>query len=444
MTMPWNEPMLWLTAGTSVLVSMFVLKQRASRRIRALEQEVREVHDQCEARRDALENERREVGRLLGVVAGLEKARSDVASIQEQLRAQFAAEASRALTTTSHQFLQLANTQMQTREQSLAAQLANRQSAIDATLQPLQQQLGKMTELTRELDSKRENAMGALVTRLGQLDSATTKLREQGQALTETLRGNVRVRGRWGEQTLRRLAELGGLQEQCDFVEQQGSSEGRPDMIVRMPDQGQVPIDAKAPLDRFLEAHECQDPAKRDQLLREHAEAVRGHIRALAKRDYPTQLGISLGFTVLFLPTEPMLAVAIEQLPDLFDEAQRQRILLATPMTLLAMLKTIAVFWHQQRMVENASQIVEVAREMYQRVATFQGHMEKVGKGLETAGEAFQEAVTSFNKRVVPQGRRLEELGGAAASKKQVAELAELTSVPRPTVIPMPTREVAS
>ena len=437
---PWTDSTLLATLAGTAAVAALLTRFSCKRRERELLAAADAEKDAREALAQDFTIAQVELGKLQGLVSGLEKARDDVQVVRNQLKAEFAEVAGQALTATSSQFLELADAKLQTREKGFSAELERRQAVIDETIKPLQGELSRISQLTRDLDGKRENAMGSLVTKLTQIDEATNKLREQSQALTETLRGNVRVRGRWGEQTLRRLAELGGLVDQCDFVEQQGTAEARPDMVVRMPDQGQVPIDAKAPLEHFLRAHESKDAKEREQALRQHAEAVRGHIRALAKRDYPSQLDQKLGLTVMFLPTEPMLAVAIEQLPELFEEAQRSRVLLATPMTLLAMLKTIAIFWHQHRMVENASQIVDVARELYQRISTFQEHLTKVGKGLQSAGDAFNAATSSFNQRVVPQGRKLEEIGGAAAARKELAELEEVTSMPRPVLIPLPAK----
>ncbi len=444
MTTHWTDPTVLSTAAIAAATSALWMSARFRRRERQLVADLAIERDRAAIANDATQQARIEIAGLQASLKGLELARHDVDQLREQLRAQFAEDAGKVLTSTTQQFLELADSKLQTREQSLAAQLSKRQESIDATIKPLQEQLSKMGQLTRELDGKREHAMGTLVGKLSHLDAATSRLRDQSQALVETLRGNVRVRGRWGEQTLRRLAELGGLVDQCDFVEQRGSGEARPDMIVRLPDQGQVPVDAKAPLEHYLQAHEATDPALRDQLLRAHADAVRGHVRALAKRDYPSKLGIELGLTVMFLPTEPMLAVAVEQLPDLFEEAQRSRVLLATPMTLLAMLKTIAVFWHQQRLLENASQITDVARELYERVALFQEHMEKVGKGLQAASSAYQSASSSYARRVVPTGRKLAELGGAEGVKREIAELPEVAGPSPASVLPMPAKEAGA
>lgn len=425
-----TDPVLLSIAAIAAAASAVRVSGRFRRRERELLEKIEAQRGQIAEAGQAKEAARSQVARLEGSLESLQASRQDVEQLREQIRACFAEDAGKVLTTTSQQFLELADSKLQTREQSLSAQLGERQKAIDETLKPLQAQLSKMGELTRELDGKREGAMGALLGKLNGLGEATTQLREQSQALAETLRGNVRVRGRWGEQTLRRLAELGGLVEQCDFIEQTGSSEARPDMIVRLPDNGQLPVDAKAPLDHFLEAAEVRDSAKQRDLLKAHAAAVRGHVRALAKRDYPSKLDLRLGMTVLFLPSDAMLSTAIEQLPELFEEAQRSRVLLATPMTLLAMLKTISVFWNQHQMVENAGRIAKVAGELYDRVAMFQEHMAKVGKGLQAAGDAYHAAANSYSRRVVPSGRRLRELGGAEDARREVDELPSVTSAP--------------
>ena len=430
----WTDPTILSTAATAAAVGGLFVSIRFRRRERELVSDLEQQGLLLEEARDTHQQAQVELARLGASLEAAKESKADVEQLREQLRAHFAEDAGKVLTSTSRQFLELADSKLQNREQVLDAKLSQREASIDATIKPLQDQLAQMSLLTKELDGKRENAMGALLGKLGHLDLTTSQLRDQSQALAETLKGNVRVRGRWGEQTLRRIAEIGGLVEQCDFFEQQGSGEARPDMVVRLPEDGQVPIDAKAPLEHFLKAHECQDPERRTQLLRAHADCLRVHVRALAKRDYPAKLGFELGFTVLFLPTEPMLAVAMEQLPELFEEAQRNRVLLATPMTLLAMLKTIAVSWGQRRMVENAKQIAEVARELYDRVATFQEHMEKVGKGLQSASAAYQSASSSYSRRIVPTGRKLVELGGGDATRREIGELPDVSG-PEPAAV---------
>ena len=430
----WTDSSLLLSsaavAAVSAACTLLLTTRRSAHQLRGLQVELEAAEARADSAETTAQQQLVELARLQASLEALQASRQDVEQLREQLRAQFAEDAGNVLQTTSKQFLELADSKLQTREQALTAQLSKRQGAIDETLKPLRDQLKEMGQLTRDLDSKRAAAMGTLTTRLGALDQATSQLHDQSQALVETLRGNVRVRGRWGEQTLRRLAELGGLVEQCDFLEQTGTNEARPDMIVRLPDNGQLPVDAKAPLDHFLEASEVRDSDRQQDLLKAHAAAVRGHVRALAKRDYPSKLDLRLGMTVLFLPSDAMLSAAIEQLPELFEEAQRSRVLLATPMTLLAMLKTIAVFWNQHQMVENAGKIAKVAGELYDRIAVFQEHMVKVGKGLQTAGDAFQAAQSSYSRRIVPTGRKLQELGGADDARRALDELPEV-SVPQ-------------
>lgn len=281
----WTDPTLLSTAAIAVATGAQLMAVRFRRRERELVAEIEMQRSRVDTANQATQDARLVIAGLQASLKALQDSRQDVDQLREQLRTQFAEDAGKVLTSTSQQFLELADSKLQNREQALSAQLTRRQEAIDATIKPLHDQISKMGELTRELDGKREHAMGALLGKLGHLDVATSQLRNQSQALAETLKGNVRVRGRWGEQTLRRLAEIGGLVEQCDFVEQQGSGEARPDMIVRLPDEGQVPVDAKAPLEHFLQAHESQDPEQKAKLMRAHAEAVRGHVRALAKRE---------------------------------------------------------------------------------------------------------------------------------------------------------------
>lgn len=423
-----SDPQLLISAAVAATVGAGWVALRAKAVKTALLGSLMDQETRAALAESKLVGAEHEVVRLEASIQALREARQDTETIREHLRSQFAEDAQKVLGNTSEQFLKLADTRLQQRELVMAEQLDKRQVSIDKTLEPLQKELGKMQDLARSLDLKRENAMGSLTEHLTKLDQATGALRQQSQALTDTLRGNVRVRGRWGEQTLRRLAELGGLVEQCDFVEQTGTGEARPDMIVRLPDDGQLPVDAKAPLEHFLEASESKDPDRQLALLQAHAGAVRNHVRVLAKRDYPSKLDLRLGMTVMFLPSDAMLSAALEQLPELFEEAQRSRVLLATPMTLLAMLKTIAVLWNQHQMVENSARIAKVAGELYDRIAVFQEHMSKVGKGLQSASEAYQAAATSYASRIVPSGRRLQELGGVSGPRREVSDLPEVVA----------------
>lgn len=211
-------------------------------------------------------------------------------------------------------------------------------------LKPLKETLGKLEERTREIERSRTQAYSGLMKHLGLLEEQTRALQSSSQSLSAVLRGSSQARGRWGETTLRNVAELAGMSRHCDFDEQSVQDGGRPDMVVRLPGGGRIPVDAKAPLSAYYEMSRETDPDRRRELLRKHAADLRGHIQALARRDYTAALQGRVDFTVLFLPAEPLLGAAFEASPDLQEEALGHRVLLTTPATLVALLRTVALY----------------------------------------------------------------------------------------------------
>ncbi|HTL16950.1 MAG TPA: DNA recombination protein RmuC, partial [Patescibacteria group bacterium] len=238
------------------------------------------------------------------------------------------------------------------------------------------------------------------------------------------------ARGRWGEETLRRVIEAAGMSAHCDFTEQVSAGDTKPDLIVRLPGERVIIIDAKVPDFDFLEAMESAEPAKRADALAMHAAKLRGTIKALADRDYPNQFPTALDYVVLFLPAESLFSAALEGDHDLIVWAASRRILLATPASLIALLRSVSVSWQQHAQTENAQKIAEAAREFYSRVVTFSKHFDRIRAGLEDANAAFNDAAASFQARVRPAGERLADLGGAVAGK-ELAEIPMLDTAPR-------------
>jgi DNA recombination protein RmuC len=261
-------------------------------------------------------------------------------------------------------------------------------------------------------------------------------LSQQSQTLAqETLQFRMvlrssQARGRWGEETLRRVIEAAGMSAHCDFTEQSQSGDGRPDLVVRLPGERIIIVDAKVPDFDFLNALESADPVKRDQALAAHAAKLKAAIKALADRDYSRQFPNALDYVVLFLPAESLFSAALEGDRDLIIWAAERKILLATPASLIALLRSVSVSWQQHAQTENAQKIAEAAREFYWRVVKFMEHFEKIGSGLERASSAFNEASASFDARVRPAGERLADLGGAS-SEKALPELQSLQTTLR-------------
>ena len=375
--------------------------------------------------------ERVESTRLLLVEqqAFVEKSRRD-------LEATFQALAASALQGSSEQFLKLAEQRLATTRSQAAADLEERKRSIEALVVPLKETLGKLESRTAEIETARAGAYAKIDEQVSTLFQATESLRRETTTLSTALKSS-QVRGRWGEMALRNVVEIAGMTEHCDFEEQQtigdpNSGAGRrPDLVVRLPGWRRIAVDAKAPLDAYLDAcGQAAEPGRTDALKR-HAACLRQHVQALASKEYWALLGGGVDLVVLFLPGEPFLAAAFEREPDLQVDALRQRILVATPTTLVALLRTIAIYHQQESLAINAQRIAETARELYERGAKFGEDLARMRKGLTTAIDAFNSAVGSFEGRFLPMGRKLEEFKAASGASRRLESPAPLEEAPR-------------
>ncbi|MFQ5526831.1 MAG: DNA recombination protein RmuC [Thermoanaerobaculia bacterium] len=322
----------------------------------------------------------------------------------------FGALAHRALQGNSRDFLALAAQRLETAEAESGKALDERRRSIEALVKPLGEGLERLEQRTAELERVRTEAYSRLDQQMKHLAQATEGLQERTTSLASALRGSE-VRGRWGEVALKNVAELAGMSRHCDFVEQETLSDGgRPDMIVRLPGGRRIAVDAKAPLNAYLEAQEATEPQAREAALDRHARAVRDHVKKLSARGYSESLDGDLDMVVLFLPGDPFLAAAFERDPNLQVDSLRQKVLVATPTTLVALLRTVAIYWQQSSMVENAESIAAAARELYERAAKFGSDLADMGRGLAGALNAYNRAVGSYDRRLIPMGRRLEEM----------------------------------
>jgi DNA recombination protein RmuC len=281
---------------------------------------------------------------------------------------------------------------------------------LGGVIAPLKEELAKLDRQVRELEAKREGAYSTLGAQLQGLHNLQDSLRQQTTTLAQALKSPT-VRGRWGEIHLRRLVELSGMGRHVDFSEQESTEAGRPDMVIRLPEKGIVPVDSKVPLDAFLRAMDTEDDDARRQLLAEHAKAFRGRIRELAQRAYWEQFERIPEVVVMFVPVEASLSAAFQSDRDLFEYALQNKVLVTSPIALFALLRSIAFGWQQQQVAENAEQIAAQGKALYERVATFVGHVTGVGKSLEASVRKYNEAVGSLDARVLPAARRLRELG---------------------------------
>ena len=301
-------------------------------------------------------------------------------------------------------------------------------------VQPLDKVLQEMRQNLRELEGKREGAYGELKENLSQLAQLGVQLRDETGKLSHALKAGVQQRGRWAEIQLQRLAELAGMKERVDFDLQQGMGAGRPDMVVKLPRGGCIVVDAKAPMQSYLEALESTDEDARRKKLAEHARRVKQHVDSLRSKDYTRHLPEGSQFVVMYLPSDACLSAALESDFHLLEYAFEKHLILATPTTIFALLKTVATGWQQYLIDENARLILAQGQELSHRLKTFIEHFAGIGRGLKTAVDKFNEAVGSYTNRLLPEVRRFQELRGAEPDA--LPPVRSLDSQPRQHQVP--------
>jgi DNA recombination protein RmuC len=391
---------------------------------RRLESELRQQIAQRESDLEKLRPQLMEAGNARAAAeakqAAAEKLLAEQKSLQEKaladLRDTFKALSADALKQSAPEFLRLAEQTFGKFQESAKGDLAQRQEAIKTLVEPLKQQLENYQTRLQQSETAQSSTLGEVKKQLETLSLQSQTLAHETLQFRMVLRSN-QARGRWGEETLRRVVEAAGMSAHCDFTEQSQSGDSRPDLVVRLPGERIIIVDAKVPNFDFLNALESADPVKRDEALATHAAKLKAAIKALADRDYSRQFPNALDYVVLFLPAESLFSAALEGDRDLIIWAAEKKILLATPASLIALLRSVSVSWQQQAQTENAQQIAEAAKEFYWRVVKFMEHFEKIRSGLERANSAFNDAAASFESRLRPAGERLAELGGANADK---------------------------
>ena len=350
------------------------------------------------------------------------------------LRETFKALSADALKETAPEFLRLAGETLARFQESAKGDLEKRQESIKTLVKPLEEQLKIYQQRLQQSESTQSSTLGEVKKQLETLAGHSQALALETQQFRVVLKSN-QARGRWGEETLRRVVEAAGMSAHCDFTEQTQEGDGKPDLVVRLPGDRVIIVDAKVPDLDFLGALDSADNAKRAESLALHATKLKSTIKALADRDYPTQFPNALDHVVLFLPAESLFSAALEGDRELIVWAASKRILLATPASLIALLRSVSVSWQQHAQNENAQEIAEAAREFYNRVVIFTKHLEKIRTGLQAANASFDDAAASFQTRVRPAGERLAELGGGVEGK----DLAELTSLESASRLPTAT-----
>ncbi len=344
----------------------------------------------------------------------------------------FAEISNRSLQANSDTFLKLAEQKLETQHARAKGELNEREKAVEAMVKPIRDALADSRKQISELERSRSEAYGSIKNQLEAMQLSQKSLAQETQNLVNALR-RPEVRGRWGEITLRRLVELAGMVDHCDFVEQvHTESNGqiiRPDMIVRMPDKRELVVDVKTPLDAYLTAVEAPDDTQRKLGLERHAKNVRAHIRMLSSKAYWEQFEESPEFVILFIPGDQFLSAALNEESDLIEYALSKQIILATPTSFVALLKAVAYGWRQLSLANNAQEIRVLAEDLYARLSTFVSHMNKVGRQLASSVENYNKAVGSLERSVLPGARKFVELG--VHPKKEVEKLDTLEPVPR-------------
>lgn len=377
-----------------------------------------------------------EMDRLEGTVAAERKSNEEKAALlnrmEEKLRETFQALSAEALRSNNQAFLHLAQSTLEKFQSEAKGDLELRQQAVENLVAPIGESLKKVDEQIRQMESTRDRAYGDLTSQITSLISTQEKLQSETGNLVKALRSPT-VRGRWGEIQLRRVVEIAGMLPYCDFVEQEtvtnSSGRFRPDLIVRLPGGKNVVVDAKTPLLAYLEAVEATDDEYRRQKLVDHANQVRTHMLQLSSKLYQEQFEPTPEFVVMFLPGETFFSAALEQDPALIERGVSQKVIPASPTTLIALLKAVAYGWNQEKLARNAHEISCLGKELHDRLRLLGAHIENVGKGLDRAVESYNKAVGSLESRVMVSARKFVELG--APVTEEIAELGPIETTTR-------------
>jgi len=343
----------------------------------------------------------------------------------------------------SEDFLKLAEERLGRVQTAADKDHEARRKELDDLMRPMSESLANLDQATKDLEKERSDAYSGMLRHLKLLEQQTDRLGSEARNLSTSLRKSSSVRGDWGEVALRNLLEMAGMTKHTDFLEQKGiEGGGRPDFVVRLPGDGAIPIDAKTSGKHYLEALEEENLTQRQAKLAEHAKAMRSRVNELTRKEYLSKVEGRAEFVVMFVPSEALISVAFEMDPDLHEDAMDRGVIISSPASMIALLRTAALYWQQVRFAEDAKEVVDVAREFYMRMATWSEHFSEVGKRLEKATEFYNKAVGSWERSVIPQGRRLEELEVSTNLPKTLVEQNPVDDdIRMPTVIEVEAEE---
>jgi len=393
-----------LSVILALLVGGMLVYARYHRRIAELREENLRMKNLVEANEEALRHSSNEISKVF-----LEMSRD-------------------ALKHNNEEFLRLAEQNLKRYHDQAKSELQKKEQNIDHMIKPIKEALEKTEQQIRLMEQERKQAYGSISQFLGNMAETQLQLQNETRNLVKALR-RPEVRGQWGEMTLKRLVELAGMIEYCDFYEQEHlrTENGalRPDMIIRMPGDRIIVVDVKTPLDSYLSAIETTDDEERATHMKNHARKVRDRIRELSAKAYWEQFDNSPDFVVLFIPGDQFLTSALDQDKTLLEDAIRQRVILASPMSLVALLRTVAYTWRQEKITANAEDIRRIGEELYTRLATFGEHLSRLGKSLDASVSNYNKAVGSYDKRILPGARKFSELGISARNAPEDVETIE-------------------
>jgi DNA recombination protein RmuC len=351
---------------------------------------------------------------------------------RDQLANTFHHLSEQALSQNNTQFLRLAEENLKRFQSEAKAELSSKEQAIEQLLKPINEALRQTHQQIHDIEKERQQTYGSLKETIAQMATSQQQLQHETQNLVQALR-RPEVRGQWGELTLRRLAELSGMVAHCDFIEQTHTVTEtgaiRPDMVVRLPEKRDIIVDAKTPLDAYLSAIQTTDDVTRKAELKRHALIIRQRVKELARKQYWAEFTQSPEFVVLFIPGEQFLSSALEQDPALLEDSMSQQVILATPSSLVALLRAVAYGWKQQVLADNAEQIRELGETLYKRLAVFGGHLNKLGSSLDSSITHFNSAVGSLERTVLPSARKFTDMG--ISNKHDIQSLSPIDQSPR-------------